>query len=326
MATTAISAPALHVPIAWWLGAALLFCFLLGINLYHNRKHPKASFSTNLKQAILWVVIGLSLGIVMWLRFGRTAGLQYVSGLLIEDSLSVDNIFVWGVILAYLRIPEKYQHNILFWGVFGAIIFRSIFVSLGLEVINSFQPILIALGVILLFSAYKLLRSGDDGGFDPESSRIFKFVRRVLPFTDRIEGSKFFTIENGRRVATLLFFAICVIELTDILFAVDSIPAVLAIARDPFVVITSNVAAILGLRTIYFVFEDIKDRFWLINKGLSVVLVWVGITLIIEPEHIGRLAWFGVHVPTLLSLGVVASMLVLAIGMSLTIPAPKSSS
>ncbi len=176
------------------------------------------------------------------------------------------------------------------------------------------------LGIILLSSSYRLLKDG--GGFDPDKSKLIKFVAKILPVSTRTHGGKFFARENGRFVVTLLFFTIAAIELTDILFAVDSVPAALAIVRDPYLVLASNIAAILGLRALFFVFEALEDKFWLLNKALAVILASIGITLLLEPDRIFGLKWFDFHIPTAVSLGFVGVMLLVGIGGSLIFRPP----
>jgi len=284
--------------------------------------------SIGLKEAavrsLIWISLGIALGAVIWLNFGSDAGVKYFAGFFIEKSLSVDNIFVWGIILAYLNIPRKYHYKVLFWGIFGAIVFRALFVFAGTAVLARFDFTFILLGLVLLYTAYDLLKSGEGASFKPEDSRLLKYLNKFIKFSPKTHGAKLFTSQNGRLIPTILMFAIIVVELTDVMFAIDSVPAVLAVARDPYIVLASNVAAILGLRALYFVFDSLKDSFWLLNKGLAVILAFVGTCMILEPESIGSFKWFGLSLPNYVHLLIVGLILVLSIAGSLAIKQPKT--
>lgn len=272
--------------------------------------------------SVVWVSLGLALGAAIWAQFGHEAGSKYFAGFFIEEALSIDNIFVWGLILGYLNIPKKHHFKILFWGIFGAIVFRTSFIIGGFAIIDFFQPALILLGVLLLISSYRLLVSSESQQFNPEKSRIFKFVERFLPFTNKLEGGKLFIRQDGKLVATLLFFAICVVELTDILFAIDSVPASLAIVRDPYIVLASNIAAILGLRSLYFVFVRLEDKFYLLNKGLALILGVIAVSLLLEPDNLFGLKWFGFSLPPVFTIGFVGIVLGASMLLSFLIPKP----
>lgn len=313
------------IPAAWWVGTFAWFAFLITVDLYLNRRQSsRISMKRALIRTAVLVFLGLGLGALIWANFGSEAGSKYFAGYFIEEALSVDNIFVWSLILGYLSIPKQYHYKILFWGIFGAMVFRTTFVMGGLAIINLFSPALILLGLVLLVTSYKLLVSSEGQQFDPEKSRIFKFVERFLPFTDKIEGSKLFIRQNGKIVASLLFFAICVVELTDVLFAIDSVPASLAIVRDPYIVLASNISAILGLRALYFVFEFLEDKFYLLNKGLALILSVIAMSLILEPDNIFGLKWFGYNLSPALTLSFVGVVLSASIVLSLLIPKPAT--
>jgi tellurite resistance protein TerC len=277
----------------------------------------------SVRRSIAWISLGVMLGIFIWIGFGHSAGSQYFYGFFIEKSLSVDNIFVWGILLTFFKIPKQLHYNVLFWGILGAMIFRTIFIVGGTLVIDRFQFVLIILGLLLMYSAYGLFKSGNNDSYDPNQSKIVKAVEKYLPFTSKVHGTKLFVKENGRRVGTLLLLAIFVIELTDILFAIDSVPAVLAVIRDPYIAIASNIAAILGLRALYFVFENIKDSFWLLNYGLAVILGVLGVSLLFEPTSIFGFHWFGIVISSTLSLIFVLSVLTISITASLVVK-PKT--
>lgn len=300
------------------------FLALILGDMYLNRK-IRAEFSLKLAvvRSAVWIALGILLGVVITLNFGAEAGGKYFAGFLIEKSLSADNIFVWGVILTFFAIPKKYHYKVLFYGILGAIVFRTIFVLGGLAIIESFNPALLILGVCLVALAYKLLVARDGAAFNPSQSRIVKFVRRIVPVTQKPHDGHLVAFENHKLVFTMLFFTICVIEVTDILFAIDSVPAAIAVARDPYLVLSSNIAAILGLRALYFVYEWLANRFYLLNKALALILSVVGAMLILEPKTILGLNWVGLQVPTEFSVGFVLVVLVLAITGSLIWPKSK---
>ncbi len=197
---------------------------------------------------------------------------------------------------------------------------RTIFVFAGISLINHFEPILLVFGLLLGYSGYKLLRTREEDEFDPSKSKLFTYVKKIIPISHNLDGHKLFTIENGKRVATMLFIALLVIEVTDVIFAVDSVPAILAISRDPFIVLASNAAAILGLRALYFVFEFIKDKFWLLNKALGILLVFIGFKMFITPERIHGLNWLNIHISTSISLAIIGIILTSGIVGSLAYP------
>jgi tellurite resistance protein TerC len=315
----------LQVPIIWWVGTLVWFLILIFGDMYINRR-TKTEFSLKLSviRSIIWVALGVLLGVVIWLNFGGEAGARYFAGFLIEKSLSADNIFVWGVILTFFAIPKKYHYRVLFYGIMGAIVFRTIFVFGGLTLIEYFNPALLVLGFGLVGLAYKLLRSDDGVAFDPSTSRIVKFVRKILPVTERPHDGSLFAKENGKTVVTMLFFTICVIELTDIVFAIDSVPAAIAVARDPYIVLASNIAAVLGLRALYFVYERLEDKFYLLNKALALILSVIGLTLVLEPKSIFGVNWVGLQIPAELSIGFVLIVLISAIVGSLLRPRRKT--
>lgn len=273
-------------------------------------------------QTVVWVGLGIGLGFVMWAAYGGQASAEYFSGFAIEKSLSIDNVFVWSIILSYFRIPAKYQHRVLFWGIFGALAFRALFIFAGVALLDRFEFALLLLGGGLVYSGLKIFQEVG-GEFDPKKSKIIQLVRKFIPVSHDLDGHKLFTVENGKRTATMLFLVLCVIELTDILFAVDSVPAILAVARDPFIVFASNAAAILGLRALYFVFHGMKEKFWLLNRGLGIILIGVGVKMIIAPKELFGFHWLGIHTPTAISLTFILSVLLLSILASFHIPQPE---
>jgi len=309
-----------NVPLIWWIGTLVWFCVLLTIDLFLHKK----STDTNIKRAIIntiaWFSLAFLLGAVIWIRFGQEVGLKYFSGYLIEESLSIDNIFVWGILLTYFAIPNKLHYKVLFYGVFGAIIFRSIFVFLGIAIISTFQVTLLLLGALVMASGIKLFKSKNAIKFDPQNSFIVKLISKVLPVSNKLDGDKLVVKTGGKYKFSLLFFVICVIELTDIAFAIDSVPSVIAIVRDPYIVLASNISAILGLRSLYFIFESLKNKFWFLNKGLAVILFGIGIKLIVEPARILNHAWFNINISTTLTLSFIVTIILFSILISLYLP------
>lgn len=303
---------ALNLQIYWWhwaiLGAWFLALILFDLLVLH-RKDEETSLRDAVWQSLVWIFLGVGLGIVILNVFGNEAGSQYFSGYLIEKSLSIDNVFTWAVILAYFKIPKKYQHRVLFWGVIGAIVLRTIFVFAGIALIEQFQPILIFFGAILIYSGLKLLKTDKEHEYDPSTGKFIRFVTRFIPVSHKLDGHKLFTHENGKLVATMLFMALIVVEFTDVIFAIDSVPAVLAISQEPFIIIASNAAAILGMRALYFVFDHVKEHFWLLNHALALLLLFVGIKLVIAPAEVLGRPWLNIHIPTNISLMIIGGLL-----------------
>lgn len=316
-----------HLSIPGWHWGILVgwFALLLIVDiLVLHRKDHEPSLKEATAQSLVWIGLGVGLGVLFWPLYGSSASAQYFAGYLIEKSLSIDNVFAWSVLLAYFKIPKKYQHRVLFWGIFGALIMRAIFIFAGIAVLERFEPALLIFGAILLYSGAKLFASHNELEFDPTKSHMLKFFRRVIPVSHHLDGHKLFTYENGKRVATMLFIALLAIEMTDVVFAIDSVPAILAISRDPFIVFSSNAAAILGLRALYFVFDKIKERFWLLNKALGLILVGVGFKMILGPHTLFGRPWFGLEVPIGVSLALIATILVGSVILSSLITQPEN--
>ena len=251
----------------------------------------------------MWVACGLSFSIVIAIGFGGAAFGEYISGYLIEKSLSVDNVFVWSMLFTTMAIPLKYQHRVLFWGIFGALMMRIVFIFLGAALIEKFWWILLVFGVFLIFTGIKVIRHRDDEG-EAESTRGVGLLKKIIPVTDELDGQKFFTMQNAKRAATPLFAALVVVEITDLIFALDSVPAILAVSHEPFLVFASNAFAILGLRAMYFLLANAKEKFHFLSHALGGILIFVGIKMTIS--H-----WF--HMNTFVALGIIAAMLTAAI-------------
>ena len=286
--------------------AVVVFALILDLGVFNRKPHEIKTKEAAIWTSV-WVTCALLFSGVVYLSFENNwidnptnltptnAVLKFVTGYLIELSLSVDNIFIIALIFSSFAIPKKYQHEVLFYGVLGAIVFRAIMIVFGVALITEFSWMIYVFGVFLILTALKLLFSHNEQK-DPHDFKIYKWIAKVYPVTTTIEGDKFFIIKNGVKYATPLFVALIIIELTDVFFAIDSIPAILAITADPFIVFTSNILAIMGLRSMYFLVVGMLDKFKYINYSLVVILAFVGIKMIIS-HH--------VEIPEWLSLGVI---------------------
>ncbi|SFR47258.1 tellurite resistance protein TerC [Robiginitalea myxolifaciens] len=306
----------------WVLFIALVCVFLaLDLGVFHKNDHVIKSKEAATWTAV-WVTIALAFsGVIYWLfsdglvenPTGLTPGtavLKYVTGYLIELSLSIDNVFVIAVIFSSFAIPPIYQHRVLFWGILGAIIFRGLMILFGVTLINRFDWIIYVFGVFLLYTAFKMIKSADHD-FNPQNSFVFRQLKKVFPITAKLNGHDFFVRRMGVKAATPLFVALIVIELTDIMFALDSIPAILAITADPFIVFSSNILAILGLRSMYFLISRMLAKFRYINYSLVIILAFVGLKMLFSHY---------VHLPEWVSLSVIVIALGAGIIASLMIP------
>ena len=279
--------------------------------LVHKTAHVISTKEAAIESAI-WISIGVAFtGVVAWAWGGQAAG-EYISGYLIEKSLSVDNVFVWAIIMSYFAVPREYQFRVLFWGVFGALVLRFVFIFVGVELLEQFEWMLFVFGGFLIVTAIRLLRHEDED-IHPEHNPVLKLVRKAVPSTSEYHGQAMFIKEAGKRLATPLFAVLVVIETSDVIFAVDSIPAILAVSRDTFIVFSSNAFAILGLRALYFLLADLRDKFDYLQPGLAVILGFVGIKMILSE-------WY--HIPTPVSLGVIAFVLTVAIVASIKLNRP----
>ena len=276
--------------------------------------HADAKADTT-KQAALWAVFWIGLGVVfgvgVYIWMGPTAAGEYAAGFLIEKALSVDNIFVFLVIFTYFQVKPEFQHQVLFYGILGAIVFRGIFIAAGVTLINRFEWILYLLGVLLIYTAYRIGKGTES--VHPERNPVLRLFTKRFRTTSKYYGHNLFAIENGKRVATPLFVVLLVVEATDIAFAVDSIPAIFAITNDPFIILSSNVFAILGLRSLYFLLAGSIEKFHLLKYGLAIILGFVGVKMLLSHY------W---HPPISLSLGIIVVTLTATVIASLKIP-PK---
>jgi len=300
------------VPLWVWLTltAVLVVMLVADLLLVHRTAHVITIKEAAIESAV-WISIGLLFGVVMIVWQGGAAGGEYYAGFLIEKSLSVDNVFVWAVIFSFFAVPKQYQFRVLFWGIFGALVLRAIFIFAGVSLIERFDWVLYIFGAFLLYTAYKIARHDENKQVDYNNNIAMRLVRRLVPTTNEYDGQKLFTKRNAKRVATPLFAVLVLIEATDVVFAVDSVPAVLAVSREPFIVFASNAFAILGLRSLYFLLGGMQGKFRYLNIGLGVILAFVGIKMLLIGEP------FEVHLPTYISLGFIALVLTVAIVASL---------
>ena len=268
-----------------------------------NRKAHEVHFKEALTWSAVWVALSLAFNGWIYYKFGSEKALQFLTGYVIEKALSVDNIFVFVVLFASFAVPKIYQHRVLFWGVLGAIFMRAIFIGLGAALVSRFDWIMYVFGAILIFTGIKLMSEGDAEPH-PERNPIYRLARRIMPATPEYHGKAFTIVKDGRRYATPLLLVLIAIEATDVVFAVDSIPAIFAISTDPFIVYTSNIFAILGLRAMYFLLAGVIDKFHFLKYGLATVLLFVGVKMVIAK-------WY--HVPIAISLAVIAGVLGLSI-------------
>ncbi len=283
--------------------AALLFADLL---IVHRRPHVISLREAAVESAV-WIALGVSFAAIVAFAFGGAAAGEYMAGYLIEKSLSVDNVFVWAVLLTYFAVPREYQFRVLFWGIFGALIMRALFIFGGIAVLERFEWVLYLFGAFLVFTAVRIARHRETE-VHPERNPVLRLTRRIIPSTSDYVGQRLFTRQTGRLLATPLFVVLVLIETTDVVFAVDSVPAILAVSREPFIVFSSNAFAILGLRALYFLLAGMAGRFRYLNIGLGVILGFVGIKMLITDVY---------HLPLWLSLGVIASALAVSVLASL---------
>lgn len=311
--------------LVWGIFIAFIILFLaLDLGVFNRTPHVIKTKEAAIWTSI-WVTVALSFsGVIYWLfseglvenptdLTPKLAVLKYITGYLIELSLSIDNVFVIAVIFSSFAIPQKYQHEVLFYGILGAIVFRALMIFFGVALINKFDWIIYVFGAFLLITAFRMLLH-KESEFDPKKSKIYRFLKKLFPISYRMDGDKFFIKRMGIRAATPLFVALIIIELTDILFALDSIPAILAITSDPFIVFSSNILAILGLRSMYFLISRMLTKFRYINYSLVVILAFVGVKMILSHN---------VDIPEWLSLTVIGVSLVAGVIASIIIPDPN---
>ena len=295
-----------------WLIFGVFVVGMLALDLgVFSRKPHEVRFKEAAIWSVVWVTLSLIFNAWLYYKFGSQKALEFLTGYLIEKALSVDNIFVFVVLFSSFAVPKIYQHRVLFWGVIGALLMRAIFIGLGAALIARFHAIMYIFGAILIYTGIKLMRQGDDHDPHPERNPIYKLGRRMMPAVPEYHGKAFTIMKDGRRYATPLLMVLIAIEATDVVFAVDSIPAIFAITTDPFIIYTSNIFAILGLRAMYFLLAGVIDKFHFLNVGLAIVLIFVGVKMVI-------VEWY--KVPILASLIVIAGVLTVSVVASLIWP------
>lgn len=293
----------MNVELWMWTSVIGLILVMLLIDLFAHRKAHEIAVKEAAIWSAFWVAIGVAFGVLIWNYFGAEFGQQYFAGFLIEKSLAVDNVFIWAIIFASFAVPRKYQHRVLFLGVLGALVFRGIFIAAGSVIIESFAWVLYLFAAFLIVTGIQMLRKRAEHS-DPSNSKFFRWFSRIVPSTNEYHGQKLFIRRNGALIATPLLMVLALIEFTDIIFAVDSIPAIFAVTSEPFLVFTANAFAILGLRAMYFLLADMMHRFVYLKLGLALVLIWVGIKMGLHDF---------VKIPTTISLGVIVAILAVAI-------------
>jgi tellurite resistance protein TerC len=285
----------------------ILFFLALDLGVFH-REARVVRFKEALGWTALWCTLSICFsGLVYYMR-GKEEAVEYITGYVIELSLSMDNVFVIALIFAYFRVPLTYQHRVLFWGIMGALIMRGVMIGVGAALIQTFSWMLYVFGAFLVFTGFKMMFGGDEG-VEPEKNPVIRLARKLYPVSKEFDGQKFITKVDGKTMLTPLALVLLMVETTDLIFAVDSIPAIFAITSKPFIVFTSNVFAILGLRSLYFVLADAIGMFRYLKVGLSVVLIFIGVKMLIDP-HGKTPDWYQFKIPTTLSLIIIASIII----------------
>lgn len=294
-----------------WIGflAFVLLMLALDLGVFHKNSHE-----VKIKEALIWSAVWISMAMVfnygIYVYMGEIKAMEFLTGYVIEKSLSIDNLFVFIMIFSYFNVDKRYQHKVLFWGILGALIMRSIFIFAGVALINKFHWIIYIFGAFLIFTGAKMLFQKDEK-IDPNKNPLVRLFKRFYPVTDTMHGDRFFVKINAKTFATPLFVVLLLVEFTDLIFAVDSIPAIMAITSDPFIIFTSNVFAILGLRALYFALAGITQYFHYIKYGLSAILVFVGMKMVMIDFY---------KIPVLVSLFTILGILVISVVASLLFP------
>lgn len=296
----------------WVLFGVIVVGFLIADLGFFNKKSHKIAFKPALYQSLFWIGISVAFGALIFFFVDKTTGIEFFSAYITEKMLSVDNLFVILLIFSYFNLEEKYHHKALFWGIIGAIIFRALFIGVGAYVISQFHWILYVFGALLFYTGIKLLGNKKEEHIDFKKNKVIKFAHKILPFTDSHHGGKFFVRQNGKLYFTSLFMIVLMVEATDIIFAVDSIPAVFSISQNMFVVFTSNIFAIMGLRALFFLIENVLHKFHHLQKGLAFILLFIGLKMLV--------GIFGIHLSSILSLGIIMFALVSSMVLSILFP------
>ena len=299
----------MEITIWFWLAfnAFVLVMLALDLGVFHRKAH-EVSFREAATWSVVWVTLALAFNAAIWWFWGADRGLEFLTGYLIEKSLSVDNIFVFVMLFTFFGVPTQYQHRLLFWGILGALVMRGAFIATGAYMLQQFHWVIYLFGGILVLTGIKMARRVE--AYDPTQNPVLKLARRVLPLTPQYHGQRFWVKDAGRWVATPLFLVLLLVEVTDLVFAIDSIPAIFAVTQEPFLVYTANVFAILGLRSMYFLLAGVVHRFVYLKYGLAAVLVFVGAKMMLVDVY---------QLPVTVSLAVVGTLIGASIGVSLLV-------
>ncbi len=298
----------MDTPILFWIlfNVFVLIMLALDLGVFHRKTHE-----ITVKEALTWTAVWVFLALVfnagIYFWKGKQTALEFFTGYLVEKALSVDNIFVFLMIFSYFQVPSKYQHKVLFWGIIGALIMRVIFIFAGVALIERFHFTIYIFGALLIYTGYKMFYH-NNAKIEPDKNPVIKFFKKLMPVTPDFHDDKFFVKISGKKFATPLFLVLILIETTDLIFAVDSIPAILAITQDQFIVYTSNVFAILGLRSLYFALAGVVHRFWLLSYGLAVVLIFVGLKMLLIDLYKVPIEWSLVFIAFIIAASIVLSL------------------
>src|SRR3954463_8040428 len=305
----------LHTTIWFWVGfiAFVLAMLALDLGVFHRTPHEVRPKEAGIWVGV-WVALALAFAAGLHFTAGKEVALTFLTGYVIEESLSADNIFVMVLIFEYFRVPKMCQHRVLFYGILGALVMRGLFIAAGSALVSNFHWVLYVFGALLVVTGVRMAVKRDEE-FDGEQNKIVKLVRRYLPMSHQFKGKHFFTVENGRRIATPLLLVLILVEFTDLIFAIDSIPAIFGVTTDPFIVFTSNIFAVLGLRSLYFLLASVVEKFHLLKYGLAVILSFVGFKMLTERF---------IEIDIVLSLSIILGVLALSICASLRWPADKA--
>ena len=299
---------------AWFAFIAFVIVMLaIDLGVFQRKAHVVKPQEAAL-WTVTWVTLSLTLGAIFYFWLGQEKAIEYITGYVLEWSLSVDNIFVFVLVFSYFKVPFKYQQRVLLWGILGALVLRGIMILVGVQLIEAFSWILYVFGAFLLITGLRMLFSKGENDADLEKNPALRLVRRLIPVSSEYDGQKFFTVQNGVRMATPLFLVVVVIEFTDLLFAVDSIPAIFAVTTDGFIVFTASIMAVLGLRSMYFLLAHVVHRFVYLKTGLAFILVYIGVKMLLLDV---------LHIPSLVSLAVIIGILTISVVASLVFGTPE---
>jgi tellurite resistance protein TerC len=296
-----------------WAGFLVGVVVVLAVDLRISSRDQTSTFKEAVRWSVFWIILSVGFGFFVWFRYGGEQGLEFFAGYLLEKSLSVDNLFVFVLLFRSFAIPPRHQHRVLFWGVLGAILLRGTLILAGVALVHRFHWVIAVFGAILVYTAWKILLHRDEQDAEPADNAVVRWVARKLPMTSTIEGHHFFVRREGAVLATPLLLALVAAETTDLIFALDSIPAVFAVTDDPFLVFSSNICAVLGLRALYFVVRGALARLRYLKPGLAMILIFVGLKMLLYK-------W--VELPTGTSLLIIAAILAIALVVSWLRPAP----